>query len=59
MLQVMSLIAHTPVYPTYPPQSEHNQLCVDEFHFLKLSTTAAMTYSGQNLVNLSLILVKI
>ena len=29
-------IDFTPVYPTHPPQSEHNQLCVDEFHFPKL-----------------------
>lgn len=25
-----------PVYSTHPTQSEHNQLCVDEFHFPKL-----------------------
>jgi hypothetical protein len=29
-------INFTPVYTTYPPHSEHNQLCVDEFHFPKL-----------------------
>jgi hypothetical protein len=29
-------IDFTQVYPTHPPQSEHNQLRVDEFHFPKL-----------------------
>jgi hypothetical protein len=31
-------IDFTPVYPTHLPQSEHNQLCVDEFHFPKLQS---------------------